>query len=921
MSDFKYSISQDDELEAILNEVKGSADEAPAKDWSMADIDRLIAQTNGEIYEEPVAPAPAKETAHEKYSRFFTTQFDEDMFTLAPIKDEKPEIEDISSGESDEVFGQEKFYEEDEDFFDPDLFELETEIIPEDERDEQEVKYTNKPVHIEPLPPSIEEKAEEKKDEEKKVIDYRERFFKKLTLEDIGDEPESDPEPEGPVDHSGTVTFMNVHDKNDTFLDPMPTIKAAEDVKDFDIEKTRIAGAVTKTDKKAEEAISNDVEGQMVITGFVDIPEEAIPEKDSEEVVEESLWKKRKQKAKTFVIDDIDDEGFGEGFNEIEEVVDDYVPEEEKKSSEPENVSLVESIGEYTDPSERSRIHTKLAARVKKITKGAVAIGILEAVMFILAILPPIADKLSIETSLFSGQSTILCVINAVLIIAAVALDSERFFDAFTGIVKGKIDGDTAIAVAVAVALVENTLSAITTASAPVFGVIAVAGILISKVTDVINARRVYNNFSVCAFNYEHNMYAVHAFDNESEIFELGRGLLMGNAELLYSSNVDFPANFIKNSDKEQGSEKFTKLLLLISVVGSVIAGVISGAVQKSFMDGFAVAAASIALSAPVFGKFIPSYITYIHNRKLNHEGSMIVSLDAAEKTAAANAVVLDSADIFDRKSCTMHGMKNFETMRIDVVLLYAAAMVIKSGGPLKECFEEVIDGRQDLLPPVRELVYEDKMGISARIYDQKVLLGNRNMLIHHNIEAPDKKLEDKYSHDGRKVIYLACNEKLAALFVVSYCVDEKMKNYMKQLEKSGIQTLVRTNDVNVTEELISERFGIGPNNFKILSSVAGRLYKRRKDAISESLEAEVIHDGKPESMLKAIATSCKMTTRGKVGTALQFVLMAAGIVLSAVMGCSENGISTAGAVLVMAAEIAATLIAMTPIDYLFKKK
>ena len=921
MSDYLNLNSQDDELEAILNEVNGDSENAePSKDWSMADIDKLIAETDGKDYD--LESIEKEESGSDNFSRFFSSEYNENMFTVKSISEEKPEIEDISSGETEEVDGQESFFSSNEDTFDPDSFELETVIMPEDEQTDNIKKFTvNSQPQATPIP-TVEEKKEEPKDENKEIIDYRERFFKKLTLEDIGYVPEDDPEPEGPIDYSGTVTFKNDSSKNDTFLDPMPTIKAAEDVKDFDIEKTRIAGASVSSEQKPPEKQSSDVEGQIVLTGFVDVPEEAIPEKDSENAVEESLWKKRKQKAKTFKIDSIDDEGFGEGFDEISEEVDEYVPEEteNKKKDEPEPVSLVEAVGEYTDPSERSKIHTKLAARVKKLAKSAMIIGIVEAVMIIFALLPAITDKLSIETSLFAKDSMILCVINAVLIIIAAALDSDKFFDAITGIFKGKITGDTATAVAVAIALIQNTLSAITGAGESVFGVVAVAGILISRITDYINARRVYANFSVCAFNYEHNMYAVHAFENESEIFELGRGLLMGNAELLYSSSVNFPSNFIKNSDSEQTNEKYIKLMLLISLVLSAVSGIIVGVVQKGFMVGVSAFAAAVALSAPIFGKFIPSYITYIHNNKLNHDGTMIVSLDAADKTAAANAVVLDSADIFDRKNCTMHGMKSFETMRTDVVLLYASAMVIKSGGPLKECFEQVIDGRNDLLPPVRELVYEDKMGISARIYDQKVLLGNRNMLTHHNIEAPDKDLEKRYTHDGRKVIYLACNEKLAALFVVSYCVDEEMKNYIKQLEKSGIQTLVRTNDVNVTEELISERFGIDPNNFKILSSVAGRLYKRRKDAVSESLDAEVIHDGKPESMLKAIATCCKMSNRGKIGTILQFALMVIGLVFTILFGCSENGLTSPEAILVMILEIVATLLFLTPFDYLSNK-
>ena len=919
MSDYPVTNSNNDELDAILNEVKSGnftadpVDEAPSKEWTMADIDRLIAGTEGEEYIPEVDSTPAGDDI----SGLFSGEFDADMFTVRPIEAEKEEIEDISSG-VEEVEGQELLYSQEDDF-DADSFELEAIEITDDEPSD----IFSSSYQQEMVEQSKEEEAviapEPEKTEEEKIVDYRERFFKKLTLEDIGYVPEEEPEQEGPVDLSGTVLFKNEENKTEADLEPMPTIKAAEDVINEDDEKTKIIKEGTKIESNLPEKIDNDVEGQMVLTGFTEMPEEAVPEQSPEEEIEENLWKKRKQKAMDFKIEGLDEEEFGEEFEAISSEADGYVPEEKKEETVQE-ASLIEAIGEYNEPTDRNRIHSKLAARLKKTMSGVIVVGIIEAVVLLLAVLPPIANALSIETSLFVSDSRILCIINAVLIIAAVAFDSDRFFDSVTGIFKGRFTGDTACTIAVAVALIENTLSAITDAKTPVFGAVAIAGILINKLTDAIDARRVFYNFQVCAFNYEHNMYAVHAFENENEVFELGRGLLMGNAEMLYSSKVDFPSNFIRNSDENGEDNKKLRLMLIISAAVSLAVGIATGIKQQSLMAGIGAFAASICLSMPIFGKFIPAFITFIHNRKLNHEGTMVVSLDAAEKTAAANAVVLDSADIFDRGNCTMHGMNYFQSMRVDVVLRYAAAMVIKSGGPLKECFEKVVDGRLDILPPVRELVYEDKMGISARIYEQKVLLGNRNMLIHHNIEAPDKASEDRYQRNGRKVIYLAVNEKLAALFVVSYSVDEEMKNYLKQLEKNGIQTLVRTNDVNVTEELISERFGINTNNFKILSSVAGRLYKRRKDTVSDTLDAGVIHDGDPRSMLKAIASCCTMANRKKIGTLLQFVLMATGAALTLLASFGENGLTSTAALGILAAEIGIAVVTLFPFNLIKKE-
>ena len=71
-----------------------------------------------------------------------------------------------------------------------------------------------------------------------------------------------------------------------------------------------------------------------------------------------------------------------------------------------------------------------------------------------------------------------------------------------------------------------------------------------------------------------------------------------------------------------------------------------------------------------------------------------------------------------------------------------------------------MILGKRELLPPVENLVYEDKLGLSAWIHGRRVLVGNRDLLINHNVEAPGRESELKYRHDNRQIMYLAVPEK-----------------------------------------------------------------------------------------------------------------------------------------------------------------
>lgn len=917
MNDNKINgISSDSELEAILEEVRrgtlttDSAEEEsePSKTWSLDDIDRLIAQTNGEEYvpkkKEPLTPA-------EDFKRILRrSEMDTEMFTVKPLSElsePEPETRDISSvSEEAEVEGQETFFSSDSDDFDESLFEIETVIVPEDIPEPPPIEKPEEPKGPPTIKPFYEgdspaseffkkkdEPQPEKKPEHIGENEYRTRFFTKLRLEDTA---EIEVEPNGPVDKSGIVLERSGRSAEGG-LDPLPKVRAAEDVVREGDDKTKVISGTMPAVKEAKADESDVVEGQIMLTGFDDIPAEVLPEKTSESDVEEELWEKRRQKAKNFRI--VNSPELDDGFESDMEAPAEDVLREEKARKKRERKQALEAEEsrrvdkEYSDPAERSELHVRLGELNKKATVGLVIAAALQFIMIIFNIIPLLADRLSLSTEIFSMNSPVPNIINAVMLIVAAAIGNERFFDSITGIFKGRVTSHTPSALAIAVALIQNTLAAVVGgqgAEVTVFSVAAVFGVVIEKLADKLRAERTLGNFEVCAYKYEHNMYAVHPIENESEIFELGKGLLMGNAELLYSSKVGFTTGFLKNSAADSSDRRLVRLLLPCSAAASVICAVAVGIINKSAMAAISAFAGTFCVTSPLFVSIIPALIERVNGRRLNPEGTMIVSLDSAEKTAAANAVVMDSADIFDRSRCTMHGMKNYENIRIDDVLLYAAALVIKSGGPLRESFEQVIDGRQDLLPPVRELTYEDKLGIAARIHNQKVLFGNRNLLVHHNIQMPDKAIEEKYSHDGRKVIYLAVAESIAAMFVVSYAVDRNLGKYFKVLEENGIQVLVRTNDVNVTEELIADSFGLPQETFKVLSAVAGKLFKRRRDAVCDKLPASIVHDGTAYSMLRSVAASCGMESSKKLGTVAQIVLSALGFVLSTALYCTGLG-------------------------------
>lgn len=738
-------------------------------------------------------------------------------------------------------------------------------------------------------PLDIYEKQQKEKESVIETDASRKSFLTPLRLERTA---EIEEDLSGPIDKPG-ILLEKSRRQMTAGLEPMPTVISADKALSSagkDLEKTLVAGSSAKSQSQAEQ--TEEFPGQLKLTGFEDISSDASPEKVEENIVEADLLAKRKQKAIDFKIVPIDGD---DGLSGAEIIAEPLTAKEkkklkaqQKKQREAERNAGIEEPEEYTDRSKRRAVHTALSLTEKRYGHGIIIGAAVELALIFVFFLPRILEAASISSSLFGAGEPGIYVTNAVLLIVAIAANSTVFSSGLSKLFKKLPDGDSAVALSAAVAFVHNTVAAVveseSVGKSPVFPAVAVLGFIAVNIAGKLNAQRMLSNFELCAYKYDKNLYAVHPLEVEAEILELSRGLLMDRAELLYSSKADFPADFIKNSHNSAIERKTAGLLIPVAAVAGVVTGVVSFLLAREWLTALNVACGTFCVCSPMFASLVPAAAMRAAGKELNKDGSMLSGCDSAEKIAAANGVVIDSADIFDRSQCCMHGMIDFKKIRIDDVLVYAAAMVIKAGGPLKESFEQVISRDHNLLPQVKELAYEDKLGISARIHSQKVLLGCRSLLEHHGVEMPERSIEDKYIKTGKKVIYLAVKGQLAAMFVVGYAVDENLGEYLSRLEEAGTQILVRTNDVNVTEEQLAKGFKLPKSAFSVLGSVAGRLFKRRRDAVSDSISIDAAHNGTAFTMLRTVSAAQRLCKSLNALNALQTVMSILGFVMAAVL-------------------------------------
>ena len=664
---------------------------------------------------------------------------------------------------------------------------------------------------------------------------YRERFLNvpKQHLERTADYAALHQGEKPQIERAGRIVKRSKF-RNTADLEPVPTIvSASEERSNFD--KTIVATSGTKV---IEHKDNDSVTGQIKLTGF---GEEEVIDQIDEENAEEALREVRGQKVAEFQLD--------ADFDEVEEYY-----EEPEASGDPGAASVLTANfinDEYRTEGDKDRIAAALAKAVRFTGISAIAQAVLTLVALIIS---GIVIRSGGNLSIVGGGALGCGLINIVILAVACAFGLPVLIRGLNGIANQKPNASTGTLIAVVACLIEDLglilFSSEGYADVAIYTGAACGALAIANVARLITLLRAKNNFAFVTNGTQ--LYSTEQISGEDDAFEIGRGLLIGDPAICYNARMERPSYFIENSFEDDPADDYADKLIYITVILAVLFAFIFGIIHRSVLFALGTFAAFCSVGIPAFLLLASNIGLFWKNRQFNSSGAAIVGHRAVEDSTDANAYVLDATDIFKSGSSSIIGIKTFHGMRIDDAILYAAALVIESDGPLSYIFDSVILGKKDLLPPVESLAYEERLGLSAWVHTNRVLFGTRELLINHNVEAPDRQFENQYVHDGRNVAYLAIAGKIAAMFVIKYQPDAHVGKYLRYLDRAGVSILIRSCDCNITEEMICRHFKLPASAVKILSPVSGDIFQQYRNEDIETAPAGLIHNGTLESSITA---------------------------------------------------------------------
>ena len=320
---------------------------------------------------------------------------------------------------------------------------------------------------------------------------------------------------------------------------------------------------------------------------------------------------------------------------------------------------------------------------------------------------------------------------------------------------------------------------------------------------------------------------AVTLINDTTVAFSMAKNAIDGDILIAAPKKCDHIDDFIKYSTFGTFMKGKISFISIASLILSVIVGFVCSAYYNGVFDGLYTVAAIQCFSAMPTLFMIDVLPLYGASKKLNKQKAMIAGKVAAEQLEMANALVLNSIDIFPEGSVSLHQMKVLSENDLQDTIVRAASLTDALNSPLSAIFKKIAGtGNITSYPNSDTVKYEDKMGISGWVDDRLLFIGNRTLMETHGIQVPSVEVDRKILRNGYFPIYVATGDKACALLMVQYNVLPEISHELRRLTNSGVTLLINNTDPNLTEEMICDYMGLYDDSVKVMSAAGCHMYK-----------------------------------------------------------------------------------------------
>ncbi len=210
------------------------------------------------------------------------------------------------------------------------------------------------------------------------------------------------------------------------------------------------------------------------------------------------------------------------------------------------------------------------------------------------------------------------------------------------------------------------------------------------------------------------------------------------------------------------------------------------------------------------------------------HVGVLVQDAQALEQLSKVDVVILDKTGTLTTGVPKLEDIYVFNDTTDKQALSLAAGLEKGSEHPIADAILRKATERS--LPAEETTDFEslEGRGISARCKGQTVYLGNKRLMDDNDI-ATNNALEvaQKAEQNGKTVLYLAVDDILSALFIVSDQIKPEASKLITKLQRDGVKIVMATGDNEGAARHVARQLGIEHFHANFLPADKNELVKK----------------------------------------------------------------------------------------------
>ncbi len=350
--------------------------------------------------------------------------------------------------------------------------------------------------------------------------------------------------------------------------------------------------------------------------------------------------------------------------------------------------------------------------------------------------------------------------------------------------------------------------------------------------------------------------------------------------EYYYIRPVGFVRNYVTNTAQHMEHHRNLGAQLILTLAFGVAIGLFALAGAASNELVLRTVFATVLLAAPTASLLLTSVpMFFAAILRLRGKSAIIGERPVAQSISPATIVLPDDEVFSAMEHEHFHLMENGDLHSVSVL---TRALLEKVGSPLAEAFSVDVGSR--ISPDTLTLTDIASDGVAAAGNDgAQIFFGTISYMKEHGI--PVRGLADDVAPSvANRLLCVAMNGKISALFLVRYRFTEDIRALLRELDRAGIPVAVRSKDPCVRTDVFARLLAPRARSVQVIKPSVQEMELR-----TDRVDTTVVALDSCKEVARAYVACRRIRRVGVWGKWLQTLSMVTGVAIAALLALFSN--------------------------------